>query len=95
MPTYYNNGYTSHLCMGKRLLAFLCHFYRYHKIDSIIFCLSMKKGESKIMLNTDILFKRNQLITQNEYIEHKMFKDPLSECPISIKKYSMSERDKS
>jgi len=63
--------------MGKQLLAFLCHFFRYHKIDSIIFCLSKKKGENKIVFNTDILLKRNRLIAQNEYIEHKMFKEQI------------------
>jgi hypothetical protein len=72
-----NNGYTSHLCMGKRLLGFFMPLFRYRRRALIILCLSKRKGENKILFHMGIYIKQNRLRAQNEYIEHWVFKQQI------------------
>ena len=48
-----------------------------------------EKGRKQNLVSNGCFIKQNRLIAQNEYIEHRLFNNKLSECLILPKRYNM------
>jgi hypothetical protein len=68
--------------MGKRLLGFFYAFFQISgmRINHIMFI--KEKGKKQNLVIHGCFYKQNQLVAQNEYIEHRMFKQQTEECII-------------